>query len=76
MLWFFFQNSYKLVIKLLQFSFVYVVHLQAKEEFSSTSEIVQTIQTMTANLVKVIITGYILGVVNGPFKNTGLAKFL
>lgn len=33
--------------------------LQAKEEFGSTADIVQTIQTMTANLVKVLLLVYI-----------------
>lgn len=32
-----------------------IFRFQAKEEFSSTAEIVQTIQTMTANLAKVHI---------------------
>lgn len=32
-----------------------ILPFQYKEEFSSTAEIVQTIQTMTANLVKVMI---------------------
>ena len=37
------------------------IFFQAKEEFGSTADIVQTIQTMTANLVKVIIV-YIKGI--------------
>ena len=32
-----------------------IISFQAKEEFGSTAEIVQTIQTMTANLAKVDI---------------------
>ena len=32
--------------------------LQVKEEFSSTAEIVQTIETMTANLAKVMVLSF------------------
>ena len=33
-----------------------IYFFQAKEEFGSTADIVQTIQTMTANLVKVTLS--------------------
>ena len=53
------MNKISFLLKILPF--------QYKEEFSSTAEIVQTIQTMTANLVKVMIINNIIFFMNTRF---------
>lgn len=62
--------SFKIMI-ILQMNKIYfllkILPFQYKEEFSSTAEIVQTIQTMTANLVKVMIINNIIFFMNTRF---------